>query len=501
MGKVLPCFIKNPLVEKNEFLTQKRETAKRPTFARARKLLPDPYWDNHESAIACYWKAWELAFGNLLPATDQNGFVSPFISTAFNGNLFMWDSVFNCQFGRYGSRVFNFQGTLDNFYRKQNPDGFISREISETDGSEHFQRHDPSSTGPNVLGWGEWEYFLNFGDTDRLRRVYHPLLAFHQWMKKYRSWPDGGYWTSGWGCGMDNQPRQPDSASPAWDHGHMTWIDATAQALLSAKTLLKMAAALGIADGVSELKAEAKSLTAYLNQSMWSERLGFYVDRFRDGSLSKLKTIGAYWLLLADAVPPQRIERFLKHLENPKEFNRPHRVPSLSADHPAYVKPHGDYWNGGVWPSTNYMLLRGLTSIGRDDLAYAIGLNHHQAVIKVFETTGTVWENYAPESMTEGKPAKNDFVGWGGVPPIAGLFEYVFGLRPIASRNRLVWDIRSRDAFGVNRYPFGSDGLLDLSCESRASDRDKPVVSVSSNHRVDIDVRWPGGSYRVKAGQ
>ena len=103
--------------------------------------------------------------------------------------------------------------------------------------------------------------------------------------------------------------------------------------------------------------------------------------------------------------------------------------------------------------------------------------------------------------MAEGKPAKADLVGWGGVPPIAGLFEYVFGLRAIAIRYRLIWDIRSKDAFGVNRYPFGADGLLDLSCESRASDRDKTVVNVSSNRRVDIDVRWPGGSYRVKAGR
>ena len=34
MGNILPCFIKNPLVEKNEFLTQTRESSKRPTFAR-----------------------------------------------------------------------------------------------------------------------------------------------------------------------------------------------------------------------------------------------------------------------------------------------------------------------------------------------------------------------------------------------------------------------------------------------------------------------------------
>jgi hypothetical protein len=81
--------------------------------------------------------------------------VSNFIDTAFNNCLFMWDSAFILLFaryrthththtartarteyafvlmnavaspaGRYGSRAFDFQRTLDNFYAKQHPDGY-----------------------------------------------------------------------------------------------------------------------------------------------------------------------------------------------------------------------------------------------------------------------------------------------------------------------------------------------------------------------------------------
>ena len=71
-------------------------------------------------------------------------------------------------------------------------------------------------------------------------------------------------------------------------------------------------------------------------------------------------TVGAYWGLLADVIPADRLERFIAPLDDPKKFNRPHRVPSLPADDPAY-SPHGNYWCGGIWPMTNYMVLAGLT--------------------------------------------------------------------------------------------------------------------------------------------
>ena len=94
--------------------------------------------------------------------------MSNFIDTAFNDCLFMWDSAFILMFGKYANRIFNFQKTLDNLYAHQHPDGFICREICEKTGEDRFSRHDPSATGPEVLPWSEWEYFLNFGDRERL---------------------------------------------------------------------------------------------------------------------------------------------------------------------------------------------------------------------------------------------------------------------------------------------------------------------------------------------
>ncbi len=305
------------------------------SLAQAREVLPDPFWAGHASTIACYWRAWELAFNNLKQPSAENGFAANFIDTAFNGNLFMWDSCFITCFGVYGRRVFDFQRTLDTFYRKQHPDGFICREITETDGGDCFTRFDPSSTGPNVMAWAEWNYFKKSGDLKRLEMIFPPLVAYHDWTRKYRTWQDGSYWSTGWGMGMDNLPRLKANENAAWDNGHLSWVDATFQAALSAKILLQMADLLRRPAEVEFLSKELERLSSYCNTYLWDEQNNYYYDRFADGELSRVKHIGAYWALLAGCVPEDRLPAFVAHLENPAEFKRVHRIPALSADDPS----------------------------------------------------------------------------------------------------------------------------------------------------------------------
>jgi glycogen debranching enzyme len=485
-------YVENPLVEENNFRTSPPDRTPPPPFAEARPLLPQPFWLGKETAIECYWRSWEIGFAHLLAPTSENGFVSPYLDTAFNGHLFLWDSAFAMQFGMYGSRAFHFQGTLDNLYCKQHPDGYICREIDESDGQDCFERHDPSSTGPNVLPWAEWMYFLRFGDRHRLAEVFPVLLAYTQWMRTYRTWLDGSYWSSGWGCGMDNLPRLDPGYHPAFSHGRMRWIDATLQAIQAAGILGKMAAVLGREHSVECLLREGEQLKKMVNQAMWDEQTAFYYDRLSDGRLNKIRHVGAYWALLADVVPPERLERFIAHLDDPREFNRPHRVPALAASHPDY-DADGGYWLGSIWAPTNYMVLKGLRAHGYGALAHLIARNHLDNVVKVFEDTGTVWENYAPEAARPGLPARPDFVGWTGLPAIAVMLEEVFGIQPDAPSHTLMWDVRLLDEHGVEGYPFGAKGVLDLRCSARSSALEQPRIEIRSTVPVKLKVHWAGG--------
>ncbi|MBQ7839444.1 MAG: hypothetical protein IJ390_03020 [Lachnospiraceae bacterium] len=482
------------LVKENVFLTKTPDTDALPTFEASKNKLPIPLWDGHEAFIDCYWKTWQLAFGNLRNPLPGTGFVSSFIDTAFNGCLFMWDSSFILMFGKYADRIFNFQKTLDNFYSHQHKDGFICREIDEATGTDRFTRYDPSATGPDIMAWCEWEYFLNFGDKDRLSKVFPPLMAYHRWMAANHTWPDGTYFSSGWGCGMDNSPRLMPGTSVSFSHGHMIWVDACLQALLSCNILIEMAALLGRTEFIEELKTERNHLNAVINEKLWDDKTGFYYDLWKNGEHNMVRHVGAFWALIAQCVSKDRAKRLIAHLEDERGFKTPHRVPTLACDHPAYDK-RGNYWCGSVWSPTNYMVLKGLDKYGEYSLSHQIALEHLDAVVRVFQEHGTVFENYAPEFINDARPAKGniarpDFVGWTGLSPISILFEHVFGIKPNAAEHKIVWDVNLTERHGIEKYPFGTDGELTLMCETRGDQNEKPQITLLSNVPVELEVIW-----------
>ena len=489
-------YAENAYVAKNPYLNMQAEDTPLPIYEKVKDRLPRPVWEGHEDALACYDKVWEIAFHNLRRPNAEAGFVSNFIDTAFNGYLFMWDSSFIVMFGRYGSQVFNFQKTLDNMYSHQHKDGFICREICESEPGEQFQRDDPASTGPNIMPWCEWEYFQLTGDKERLSRVFYPLLAYHKWLQHNRTWRDGSYWSCGLACGMDNQPRVQPGYSDHCSHGHGIWVDACIQMVISGKVLIEMGKILGHEQDTEWLVREVEMLTGLINDKLWSEQDAFYYDMWRSG-LSGVKSIGAYWSLLADIVPPERLPRLIAHLENPSEFKRPHRVPTLSADHPEYHED-GHYWKGSVWAPTNYMVLKGLERVGYHDLAHEIGCNTLDNVVEVYRQTGTVWENYSPEHTCPGKPAKSDFVGWTGLIPIAVLIEYVLGIKADAKNDEIVWRVNLTEQHGIERYPFGGKSV-DLVCAARQSADDEPQITVKCDTPVKLRVIWPGGEKVIES--
>lgn len=497
--RYLDMYISNRFAKENVFLNSAAENKVLPTFEDANEILPEPFWEGHDQAISCYWKAWQLAFKNLRKPTSDNEFVTNYIDTAFNDCLFMWDSSFILIFARYGKRAFEFQKTLDNLYAKQHEDGFICREIREIDGMDQFHRFDVSSTGPNIMPLTEWEYYLNYNDKARLEKVFPVLAGYHLWLKEFRTWTDGSYWSTGWGCGMDNTPRLEKQYHESFSHGHMVWADTCIQQILSAKLLLKMSDVVGRRQEMRAFEEEVALLSDLVNRKLWDDESAFYYDLWKSGEHNHVKSVGAYWALLADIVPENRKERFISHLRNENEFNRPHPIPSLSADHPAY-QADGGYWRGGVWAPTNYMVLKGLHTAGYDALAHEIARRHLDYVLMVYERTGTVWENYSPENIAPGNPAKPDFVGWSGITPIAILFEYVFGLKPNVPNDTLEWDVRLLDAHGISGYPYGNDGILDLRCQKRTSPNEKPVIAAKSNIPVTLVVKWEGGKETLMLG-
>ncbi|MBN1919232.1 MAG: alpha,alpha-trehalase [Verrucomicrobia bacterium] len=512
----------------------KRHTAQGhiPTFEGTRDRLPAPIYDENPAFVACYWKAWELAFRNFHLPTEQNGFVSPFIDAAFNQNIFLWDTCFMTMFCNYAHGLTPGIASLDNFYVKQHDTGEVNREIDRTTGHDfepwinrddrplfsrwgwwagdsgnrgaapvEYRGRDVPSPNPRctldaldhpLFAWAEMEAFRVTGDVERLRRVWSPLTRYYAALHKYLRQGNGLYMTD-W-ASMDNSQRNPHLARGG------TAVDTSSEMVLFARLLAEMADVLIKPNDAAAYRAEADSTAARINALMWDEARQFYFDLSVDGAQGAVKTIAAFWTLLAGVALPQQAAALVRELENPATFKTLHRVPSLAANESQFT-PDGHYWCGGVWPSTNMMVVRGLDRCGFADLARTIALNHVEHVTAVFLDTDTLWEDYAPMRVAPGNPARPDFVGWTGIGPISFLLECAVGLRPDAPARTLTWTIRTNQRVGCERYRLGGR-IVSLICEP-PDGAGRRELSVESDGGVHLHIRLNEQSHRfdVKAGK
>lgn len=326
-----------------------------------------------------------------------------------------------------------------------------------------------------LLAWAELESYRQTGDTERLRRVWPPLVHYYEAFDTYLRQGNGLYVTDF--TSMDNSARNPYLA----DGG--TAIDTSAQMALFARSLSNIARVLGKKSQSKWYAHEATRISEEIERRMWSDRRHFYFDLMADGARAPVKTIAAYWPLVAHVASREHASALVAELGNIHTFGRPNAVPTLAADEPHY-NPRGGYWNGSVWAPTTTMVIRGLEAYGYDDLARKLALQHVDLVASVFAQTGTIWETYSPEASAPGDPAHSDFVGWSGLGPILLFLESGIGLHADAPRNELTWHVASALAsghrLGCDRYRFAGH-VVSVLAEPVSEDAHQLHVTVESD--------------------
>ncbi len=103
-----------------------------PTFEAIKDQLPEPVLEAHPDWVRMYWRCWEIGCKKIVQPPADSLLVSTFIDAAFGkvtGYTYQWDSCFMMMFARYGHFQFPLIHSLDNFYARQLPSGFICREI------------------------------------------------------------------------------------------------------------------------------------------------------------------------------------------------------------------------------------------------------------------------------------------------------------------------------------------------------------------------------------
>jgi dienelactone hydrolase len=502
------------------FATKKYVPRPLPTLAETRGKLPSPIYDENPQYVEMYWKTWELAFRHFYEPQPGSGFVSQFIDAAFSKDVFLWDSCFMSMFCNYAHPLVPGIGSLDNFYAKQYADGEIGRQINRTTGRDkpdwvNWEHKDLFCRGDSwpghreatqfsvtyagrevpqpphltldalnhpIFAWAELEYVRMTGNRSRWSLVYPPLVQYYRALQKYLCQGNGLYVTD-W-ASMDNSPRNP------FLKGGGTAVDISAEMVLFGNQLAEIADGLGKNSEARTLRHEAAEVARAINDKMWNPARKFYFDLTLDGRQAPVKTVAAYWTLLAGVASPEQADALAAELRNPQSFGRRHRVPTTPADQDGF-EPAGHYWRGSVWWPINTMVIRGLERYGKHDLAREIALEDLRIVNEVFRNTGTLWENYAPDAAAPGKPAMRDFVGWTGIVPILYFLEYGVGLKADAPNNRLTWMLSSTKRCGCERFRFNSHKATLIA--QPADDPSGPVhVNVDSDGQFRLWVARAG---------
>lgn len=388
-------------------------------------------------------RALQIAETKIRGGSDHPVYKKPFVDAAFSESIFLWDTCFIACYAKYYQDRLPIGQALDNFYDRQDEDGYICREYTGA-GVPFWPKDHPVSINPPLLAFAELELHSVSADTTRLKANYPKLVRFHDYIRRTLRQADGLYISDAFGSGMDNIPRYPegwtddgqgialtnlhpdifvyDGRSPKWNRQGRS-VDMSAQMVLFASDLARIARRIGLMADAAAWQAIGAETAHAINQKCWDEADGFYYDLGYDQPIRRAH-IGAYWMLLADAVPPQRLSRFLAPLSDPARFNRTLPTATMPGDSDLF-QPDGGYWRGSIWAPTSYMVIRGLERVGRSDLAQSIARRLYSATAEVYRDTGTFWENYAPDAMAPGNESRADFCGWSAIFPITLWHEYI----------------------------------------------------------------------------
>ena len=433
--------------------------------------LPKIHLPAHPEWEDLYNATWNIHKNNIrkMPACT-NPEAPYYVDENFTSKIFVWDTMFMMMFDKYGINQFPTLPSIDNFYYNQEDggpgDGYICREIIEDTG-EHYWSHydDINGTNPPLFAWAEWEQFLVHGDKERFNKdingktIYERLVSHYNFIEREKKHPNGLYGkTNGYGNGLDDTPNQ-DGGWLIMDSnvgGKQTYNDLSIQQAQVAHYLSLIANELGKTEDAAFFESEHQRISGLINELLWNEEDSFYYNLDEQGvNQTCIATPTGLWALAGRVAPPERAEAMVrKNALNSERMFRPSGLSTVTYDWGSFT-PAGGYWNGSVWAPTAYQYIKGLHEYGMDDIAFEEAVRHVTAVNDVFQKTGTLWENYAPDYPSNGNTSRPNFVGWTGALSVGLLIENIVGVRMKASEDVIDWNIHLDEEHGVSDLWMG----------------------------------------------
>ena len=298
---------------------------------------------------------------------------------------------------------------------------------------------------PPVVSYCAWKVHALAPDTAKLKALYPKLLRWHRWWWTHRDGNKDGLleWGSNAGpkyafpfldrqlgdvglisgrqyaafeSGLDNSPMWDDAPFNA-EAGtlELASVDLNALVCMDADFLARIARECSDEKTARALEREHAALAARINERLWSDKHGAYLNRFWDGRFSEVLTPVTFYPLLAGVPSREQAERLVnEHLLNPDEFWGEYVLPSVARNHPAFAD--NNYWRGRIWGPMNFLVAEGLARYRFDELAYEYAKRGLGPFAKNWRELNRVYENYNAVTGAGGDaPNADPLYHWGGL--------------------------------------------------------------------------------------
>lgn len=359
-------------------------------------------------------RAQATLLGNLIEGKPWAPYLGVMPSLGTYRGVWNWDSAFHAQ----GISLWDPKLARDQFrilFDKQLPTGALPDVIFE-DG-----KIVTDFTKPPVFAWALAVVDRRSKDTAFLKSAYPKLVKVGEFFEQHRGGAsDGLFFYGGGHAGMDS--GWDDSIR--WDGGYQAsssddkrlWaVDLNCYMVSHYRALAYIASRLGKHDEQKSWEEKATALAKQINDRLWDDKIGAYVDRDRfTHANGPALSPAAFMPLFVHIAPPDRAARLAKLAADPTKFYP--GMPTAAYDTPGF-EPHG-YWRGSAWLNTSFFAIKGLKDYGFTDLASKM---RSTLLGWVEKNKDTIYEYYDSKNG-EGAGAKA--YGWSSTFILSFVFDW-----------------------------------------------------------------------------
>ncbi|HEY9434299.1 MAG TPA: trehalase family glycosidase [Blastocatellia bacterium] len=187
---------------------------------------------------------------------------------------------------------------------------------------------------------------------------------------------------------------------------------------LDTEILMIMAGELGLQTEVDKWRTRYDKIKKNVNEKMWSEEDGLYLNRHWDGRFSRRLSPENFYPLAAGLASEEKAKRMMATLLDSKKFWGEYPLPTISRDDPAFAA--GVPGRGATWAPMNYLVYLGLKRYGYHAEAAELARKSFAMAQSGLEKTGRYDDQFSS--------ADGSLLGEGSGAGADGQRTYFFGL-------------------------------------------------------------------------